>query len=217
MLVQERNLITSTIEANGAQYHGDLTKSVTHLIAAKVVGPKYLAAKDWNIKVVSVEWFHDSLKRGMVLDESLYNPTWPIAERGKGAVISKSPLQPSLKRSREGPQNDAANVNRRKLRRSASSKLNNQNDDLWAGMSFAEDSLAAPENAPWLQVPSAKARRGAQASDVPVIKPDPDAQTTAGAAEYDTTTKPSGFADSLTIYVHGFDSRKVRLFCLLMH
>lgn len=126
---------------NGAQYHGDLTKAVTHLIAAGPRGKKFEYAGQWGIKIVTVEWLRDSLERGMVLDESLYHPLLPEEERGKGAVTRHKPTAESLgKRARAQEQTvDPAEVGRRKLRRTASSRLGSQSDNLWADIGSGQD------------------------------------------------------------------------------
>lgn len=130
----ERQGLQDAVNDNGATYHGDLTKSVTHLVAAAPKGKKYEYARIWNIKVVSIEWVRDSLERGMALDEGLYHPTIPAEERGVGAVTRREPPPQQLgKRQRpETESQDGLNPGRRRLRRSASSKLGSQSGDLWA-------------------------------------------------------------------------------------
>lgn len=90
------------------------------------------------MKIVSLEWFEQSLERGMVLDEALYNPTMPIHERGRGAWHRTRSTSPALgKRTRDADQSQALNPFRRKLRRSASTKMGTQSDALWAGITAA--------------------------------------------------------------------------------
>lgn len=87
------------------------------------------------MKVVSLEWFEQSLERGMVLDEALYNPTIPVEERGQGAWDRRDFPSPGLgKRVREAEPSQALNPFRRKLRRSASTKMGSQSEALWAGI-----------------------------------------------------------------------------------
>ncbi|KAI4652375.1 hypothetical protein J4E93_002577 [Alternaria ventricosa] len=120
---EQRKTIQESVDANGAEYHGDLTKSVTHLIAAAPSGKKYEHALNWRMKIVSLEWLEQSLERGMVLDEALYNPTMPVEERGQGAWDRKMPASPAIgKRTRDAEPSQALNPFRRKLRRSASTK-----------------------------------------------------------------------------------------------
>lgn len=209
--VQERHDITSTVEANGARYHGDLTKDITHLIAAKPVGAKYEAARHWHIKTVSIEWYNDSLQRGMVLDETLYNPNWPIEERGKGAITCKDVSPRALKRARESQLDDAAVSGRRKLRRSASSKLNTEHDDLWAEVSVGEHKQIGKTSSPWLDVPTTGTQSGAGVNisgPTDSNRVDQDDQTAMAQAE---TSGSRGFANTLSIVIDGFDGRQVRL------
>ncbi|KAI4932891.1 hypothetical protein J4E85_003294 [Alternaria conjuncta] len=131
----QRKTIQESVDANGAEYHGDLTKSVTHLIAAAPSGKKYEHALNWRMKIVSLEWLEQSLERGMVLDEALYNPTMPVEERGQGAWDRKMPASPAIgKRTRDAEPSQALNPFRRKLRRSASTKVGSQSDAFWAGI-----------------------------------------------------------------------------------
>jgi DNA replication regulator DPB11 len=85
-----RNQLSSTIEHAGAEYHGDLTKQVTHLLVAAPEGAKYKAAKDWRIHTVSMKWLEDSVQRGMALDPRYYDPTMAEEEQGKGAYRKES-------------------------------------------------------------------------------------------------------------------------------
>jgi DNA replication regulator DPB11 len=90
------------------------------------------------MKIVSLEWFEQSLERGMVLDESLYNPTMPVEQRGQGAWDRREFPSPKLgKRLRDAEPNQALNPFRRKLRRSASTKIGSQSEALWAGITAA--------------------------------------------------------------------------------
>lgn len=124
-----RAKLQEQIVAHSGDYRGDLTKSVTHLIANAPEGKKYQYAEQWHVRVVSLRWFKDSLDRGMVLEESLYHPTLPLEEQGKGAWNRDVKDQPQPgKRPRDGkPPQEAP----RKLRRTASSKLGSQSDNLW--------------------------------------------------------------------------------------
>jgi DNA replication regulator DPB11 len=132
---EQRRSIQQTVDANGAEYHGDLTKTVTHLIAATPSGKKYEHALNWRMKIVSLDWFEQSLERGMVLDEVLYNPTIPVEERGQGAWDRRLSSSPALgKRIRDAEPSQALNPFRRKLRRSASTKMGSQSEALWAGI-----------------------------------------------------------------------------------
>jgi DNA replication regulator DPB11 len=132
------------IVAHGGDYRGDLTKSVTHLIANAPEGKKYQYAEQWHVRVVSLRWFQDSLHRGMVLEESLYHPTLPLEEQGKGAWNRDARAEAHRrKRPRdEKPPQEAP----RKLRRTASSKLGSQSDNLWEDiMGGGFDSPTPPE------------------------------------------------------------------------
>ncbi|PQE15681.1 BRCT domain-containing protein [Rutstroemia sp. NJR-2017a BBW] len=126
----ERSEIAEKIKENGGIYDGNLTKSVTHLISFRTEGNKYKAAKNWGLRIVSVEWLNDSLERGMILHEQYYDPALPQEERGKGAWDKDKPrLNPSKKRARG--KSLAGDEGKKKLRRTASSKLSTQSQSLW--------------------------------------------------------------------------------------
>ncbi|KZF26720.1 hypothetical protein L228DRAFT_279888 [Xylona heveae TC161] len=131
-ILEERQALIDAIINNGAAYHGDLTKAVTHLIAYTPEGKKYQYATEWGLRVVAREWLSDSLERGMRLDENLYHPLIPEAARGEGAWVRepKSPFN-AKKRVRRDAGEMALEPGRRKLRRTASTKLGSQNEGIW--------------------------------------------------------------------------------------
>lgn len=144
----ERERFKDTFERDGAEYHGDLTKQVTHLIAHTASGAKYQHAIQWKIQVVTTKWVQDSLRRGMALDESLYHPSMPQEEQGQGAFKTHVVPRTSLgKRTRdaEGVVSAGQDASRRKLRRSASTRLNADSQDVWHGMTGREETSAAPD------------------------------------------------------------------------
>ncbi len=76
---QERTMITSLCELLGAKTQtafsckpADNILKNTHLICKTAEGPKYKAAKDWNIPAVAVEWLVESCVYGVKADERKY-------------------------------------------------------------------------------------------------------------------------------------------------
>lgn len=129
VVVAYRKELEVLINANGGEYRGNLTKDVTHLIAKVPSGNKYLYAGQWGVKIVAIEWLEQSLERGMILDEDLYNLLLPEDERGRDAWIRGSGSTSSLgKRARDA---EVATSNPRQLRRTASAKLSDQSVGLW--------------------------------------------------------------------------------------
>lgn len=125
----QRDEIAAKVEANGGSYTGDLTRRCTHLIVNKPEGKKFTAAKSWQIRTVTLEWVEQSIARGMILEEDKFDPLLPPSEQGVGAWIKKDPRKQTMaKRSRSdiGTEDGA-----RKLRKTASMKLNSQRDNLW--------------------------------------------------------------------------------------
>lgn len=129
MVVTFRGQLQEAISANGGEYRGDLTKEVTHLIAYTAEGKKYQYATQWEVKVVGLRWFEDSLHRRMILEEHLYHPTIPRVKQGVGAWNRQGSAEIQLgKRTREAE--PVANVPR-KLRRTTSARLGSQSESLW--------------------------------------------------------------------------------------
>lgn len=132
-----RAQLQKSVLENGGEYTGDLTKDVTHLIARRPEGKKYEYGMQWQKKVVSLEWYKDTLRRGMQLEESSYHPTIPQDQQGAGAWNrSASTSQQLGKRVRDeahGPEPP------RKLRRTASARLNSQNDDMWSDLTRVDN------------------------------------------------------------------------------
>lgn len=69
----------------------------------------------------------DSLERGMVLEESLYDPTLPTIEQGINAWNPEPPVQVEKRPKAK----EARSQRPRKLRRVTSVKLGDQNEGLW--------------------------------------------------------------------------------------
>ncbi|CAF9904535.1 MAG: hypothetical protein ALECFALPRED_008598 [Alectoria fallacina] len=131
-----RKELEDRINDNGGDYRCNLTKDVTHLIAKEPSGAKYSYAGQWGIKIVSVEWLEQSLERGMILDETLYNLLLPPLERGRNAWTRKSFSTTFLgKRARD---DEVIPPNARKLRRTASARLSSHNDGLWSEINGGE-------------------------------------------------------------------------------
>ncbi|KAF1815317.1 hypothetical protein P152DRAFT_382075, partial [Eremomyces bilateralis CBS 781.70] len=138
--LQVRQTINRAIRDNGALYSGDLTREVTHLIAKEPQGKKYEFAMQWGIKVVALEWLQDSLQRGLILEENLYDPRTPPEQRGVGATVAAplpSPPQIELGNTvavshlgRDSDE-DTAGKKRRKIRRTTSKRLEGSGE-MWA-------------------------------------------------------------------------------------
>lgn len=140
----ERNRISSMIEHEGAEYHGDLTKQVTHLIVANPEGSaKYRAAKEWGIHTVSLKWLSESAQRGMALEPKYYDPTMPEEEQGRGAFRREAGTSLG-KRTRADEPQTANQGGKRKLRRHASRRLEDHSQDMWRDISAADISTVAP-------------------------------------------------------------------------
>jgi DNA replication regulator DPB11 len=128
------------VKNNGAEYSGDLTKAITHLVASEPKGQKYKFAKDWGIRLVSHEWIRDSTERGMILEEQLYHPEIPQEKRGVNAWIRRQIVRSPLGKRARDLNSSVLEEGKRKLRRTASSKLTSQNANMWGEIVGGTDS-----------------------------------------------------------------------------
>lgn len=199
---------------NGAEFRKDLTKSVTHLIARNTEGEKYRFATQWNIKVVTVKWFYDCLERGMTLDEEKYHPMLPLEEQGVGAWNrSFPPAKAQAGKERSSAKDSLSNPRpRKKLRRTASTKLVGQNENIWGdiiGAGFANTETTESGSG--------------QSGELEAEKPKPFIQAAKSFASETTFNEtmdnrqqpethlkvPEGFLDGSYFFVHGFSSKQV--------
>lgn len=214
----ERQRLQGLVTENGAEYRGDLTKAVTHLVADKTDGEKYKFANLWGLKVVSIEWLNESLERGMILDEESYNPLMPKEERGKNAWMRTAPTSNLGKREREKAEHGGSlaegPANRRKLRRTASAKLQIQSSRIWSDIAGN-----AARRRP--------SRTGLGTSNVPELAPEQGGQLALEEDRQDSNSidampdakrdlppksdkdEQRGMFFNQRMYVHGFPSPKV--------
>ncbi len=190
---------------NGGEYTGDLTKDVTHLVAAKSEGKKYEYGMQWQKKVVSLKWYKDTIERRMQLDEELYHPSVPVAEQGVGAWNRKPRPSPQLgKRTREdnvGPEPS------RKLRRTASARLGSQNQDLWSdivsGAGFEAPNNDRPPLKPSKSMPALKR------PDEGAFEPETARRARDDSMIGQDTAQSEGILDGYNFMVHCLDPKKV--------
>lgn len=189
----QRDEIAESIVSNGGKYTGDLTKRCTHLVVNTPEGKKFTAAKAWNVKTVTLEWLTQSIARGMILEESKFDPLLPPEEQGRGAWIKEDRRRQSLgKRSRSEIIAGAPEEGTRKLRRTATAKLNTQRDNIWGdilGRSASREYSFAHENQ---QQPAQEVQ---PRQDEPV-QPQP-------------ATEPKGIFSQCVFVIHGFNRQKI--------
>lgn len=161
--------IAEKIQVNGGLHRADLTRSCTHLIVKKPEGKKFSAARSWKVATVTLDWLEQSIERGLILDEEKFDPLLSPEEQGVGAWNKKDAeamRQKKRSRSMIAPgQEDGA----RKLRKTASMKLNSQHTHLWGDIlgkptsrenSFAQDSTPASRALPTAPLPALVAPKG---------------------------------------------------------
>ncbi|KAI2470469.1 hypothetical protein F4781DRAFT_173965 [Annulohypoxylon bovei var. microspora] len=206
-----RTTIEAKVKTNGGDYVGDLSRHVTHLIVSRPEGKKYVAARKWGIRTVSIEWLHDSVERGMILNEECYDPTLPIEERGKEAWIRRDLKRGASlgKRSRDGAAGPSADDGRRKLRKTASMKLTSQKDNLWGDILVKQSStdlsksvIATGADDPSTSMPSMPPNLHSTDSATPGV----DIPQLAQPSHVQPAN--SGVFSSCRFYVHGFPRNK---------
>ncbi|EKG16516.1 BRCT domain-containing protein [Macrophomina phaseolina MS6] len=205
--ITQRKYLEDTVTANGATYQGDLTKTVTHLIAAVPSGKKFEFALQWRVKVVSLEWLTDSIERRMALEDELYDPRLPKEERGKGA-FKKLPAEttPLGKRMRIAAADDGEG--KRKLRRTASTKLGSQSSAIWNDITTGSFGAKQEEDSSWQDVKS----DGLVSNEVVPAMDKAQIRRTSSLGQIDGATDPkpqfrrrAGCFEGRVIYVYGFN------------
>ncbi|KAL2826524.1 BRCT domain-containing protein [Aspergillus cavernicola] len=207
-----RNYIRSNVLLHGSDFRGDLTKTVTHLIARSAEGEKYKFATSWSVKIVSFKWFTDSIERGMALDEDLYHPLIPVEQQGIGAWNRSLPAV-----KQKLPANESSsNPRPRKLRRIASAKLVDQNENIWGdivGMGFE---TAEPKPSREERLASYE-RKSRDASVIQIAKSfASETVFTAPSQSHEQPTEPivnrrDGFLDDCFFLIHGFSSKQTKV------
>lgn len=214
MLVALRSDMENMAVANGAEFRKDLTKSVSHLVSRNTEGQKYKFATQWNVKVVTMKWFSDSIERGMLLEETLYHPLLPADQQGVGACNRSVPR---VKEKPSSTEENSSNRRPRKLRRIASAKLEHQNEGIWGdivGTGFDSDPKG-PETNQQKNDDSVPVKRNA-----PVIQVAKSFSNTAGFADAQsqprqpapeaTTESHEGLLHGCFFFIYGFPPKHVR-------
>jgi DNA replication regulator DPB11 len=213
---QQREEIIRLVKDHGAEYHGDLTKLCTHLIVATPRGSKFEHARKWSVTTVGPEWLTDSVERGMVLDEKLYDPFFEPEDRGKDAWKQQTAESVALgKRQREAEKAAEVAGSKRKLRRTISAKLDSQHTAIWADIATAGSAKTPQEE--WHAPLQDNVHENVDVSDVQDLTPNP----TIEALGKNPLTEPSNLLNSSAqgrglfggslVYVHGFTALKTQL------
>ncbi|KAI9375263.1 BRCT domain-containing protein [Aspergillus egyptiacus] len=204
-----RDYIRKNAKLHGSDFRADLTKTATHLIAYSAEGKKYKAATQWEVKVVSLKWFTDCIERGMMLDENLYHPLLPAEQQGVGAWNRSLPAV----RPRPPETENSANPRPRKLRKIASAKLGDQNENIWGDIVGIGYETAEPR--PSREERQASFERRKREASVLQIAKSFVSETTAAAPSQGPEQAPepaadsrNGFLDGCYFLIHGFSSKQ---------
>ncbi|KIW00044.1 hypothetical protein, variant 1 [Verruconis gallopava] len=213
-----RENIKSLALSNGAEFHGDLTKAVTHLICAAPEGKKYEHALRWQIKVVGFEWLQHSLERTMVLEESLYDPILAPLDRGKNAY-NKSAMEAyheSLQLGKRKRDEDKAPgpAARRKLRRTLSKKIESQRETIWADIASAGSGQTLQDE--WQPsgvdgVGPGGAKTYESEEPTPELKAEPPKRNSSVIFPEPQPSRSNSTFENAVTYVHGFPNDKLNL------
>ncbi|OAA40983.1 BRCT domain-containing protein [Metarhizium rileyi] len=199
---EQRDDIAANITAHGGRYTGDLTRRCTHLVVSKPEGKKFTAAKSWGVYTVTLGWLDQSIERGLILEEAKFDPLLPIEEQGVGAWKKEDPRRPSLgKRSRTALSNTDSIEERgaRKLRKTASMKLNSQRNNLWGdilGRSASRDYSFGNEPTPSEPQPPQQAT------------PEPTLQQPGHHQQLPCNQHGSGVFFDCAFAIHGFSEKR---------
>lgn len=207
-----REHMEKTAVAHGAEFKKDLTKSVTHLVVKNTNGEKYKYAMQWNIILVTLKWFNDSIKRGMVLEEALYHPTLPSEKQGVGAWNRSAPAV----KDKVQEHDSLLNPRPRKLRRIASDKLGGQNEGIWndivgSGNSEPRGSRTSQQRDDFIKTSRPplviqETKSFASETTFPDVQKPPaqsTVQTAAGHAD--------GFLHGCYFFIYGFSAKQVNV------
>ncbi|QQK40420.1 BRCT [Penicillium digitatum] len=209
-----RAYMQKTTEENGAEYRKDLTKTVTHLIARNSEGEKYKFATQWNIKVVSVKWFTDSIERGMILDEQKYHPLMPPTEQGIGAWNRSSPTEREPLRRDSTTKENSLNPRPRKLRRIASTKLVDQNESIWGdivGTGFDNNETTGPQRNTHGHEPPEASKPVIQAYQSFASETTFSESTQSRLPRPAAPSKDHGFLHATYFFINGFTSKQSKV------
>ena len=193
-----RTEIERKILESGGNYQPNLTKEEHILIASEPVGLKFEFAQRFSIKTVGIEWLDQCIERGMVLEDRYFHPLIPPEKRGTNAWVRKHTLATSL--GKHG--RDEVEAGRsKKLRRTASAKLDTVTSGIWAEISQPK------ERTEW---ESGKTKNVPVATDAesPVLNA-PLPQRGTNAQDFTNETGQSkGLFHGKTFTLHGFSSQK---------
>jgi DNA replication regulator DPB11 len=214
---QKREEIIAYVNQNGAEYHGDLTRKCTHLIAATARGSKYDHARKWGVTAVGQEWMVDSIERGMSLDETLYDPLLAPEDRGRDAWKRQSMEAVRLgKRQREVEKAAEVASNKRKLRRTMSAKLGSQHDAIWADIASASSEKPTPQewHAPeqHLMLGNIGIQNVTDSTPDPTVEPlRKETALPVSSTLLNAHMQNRGLFGNSLVYVHGFTALKEQL------
>ncbi|RPB29758.1 hypothetical protein L211DRAFT_40370 [Terfezia boudieri ATCC MYA-4762] len=227
----ERTAIQKLLTSNGGDYHPDLTRQVTHLIAAVPEGRKYEFARQWQIRVVSPEWLFHSIERGMALDEDCYDPTLPDERIGNGA----RPEAPVVKKEfgtggEVGDTSDASSrtateehsqIGKRKIREDFSRMMEAQSQTIWDDIMGQASNAKAKKRDEWdesREVEHSKSEKTRVARKRRIIRDEDDEDGDPGVPEEILIAVPharqadGGMFIDRTFCIYGFeDEHKVRV------
>ena len=156
--------------------------------------------------MVSLQWFEQSLKRGMILVETAFDPLIEKEKQGEGAFQPQQKTSAGEKRSRNEDSQSSITKAKRKMRRTASQRLNSQSQNMWQDITTTDGESSIMEDS-WSQSVDVKHEEPAPTIE---IQPVPEIQSrllqrrsTSGGRELD----PKGLFSRWACLLHGHDDR----------
>lgn len=170
-----------------------MTKQVSHLIAAAPTGNKYEFARNNGIKIVVVQWLYDSLKRGMALDESCYDPRLPDEDIGVGAIPARpsSALVEAVAETR----------GKRKIRKRAEDMLGSQSQSIWGDILGQASNPKPKKRDEW--------EDNSHANNVKKSEETGEVPTKNRSLQANRLGAKTGYLACATFYIYGYTKKQV--------
>jgi hypothetical protein len=142
----------------------------------------------------------------MALDEKLYDPNVPEEEQGIGAFKRYPSTRKTLgKHAREGEAQDSG---KKKLRRTASTRLESQSQDMWQDISTRSVSSRHSEVDQWKEQDD---KSITHVTETDIYEAPHAAPQNAQPPTTDTNEAAGGLFAGIHVLIHGFESPKVGL------
>jgi DNA replication regulator DPB11 len=146
----------------------------------------------------------------MILDETLYDPILPQEERGKGAWDRSKPKRTSLSKRRREESVAGSEGVKRKLRRTASTKLNSQSESMWGQIVRGGSMVQVARSGQW----EVNGEESTKPNDqVTQNKPEQSLNTAIPQQPVESEPISIGIFSCSRFYFYGFTPQKAQILC----